>query len=246
MNERNHWFTFPGDFIVRWGAYLPPPRGTIDKLVQFGVRIADAGKRHAVYRVVRLPGRFPYDADQQPFESHLREVAQQYGRVPLFPGEANPHPTGLWTPARIAFYRGDVIVEEEVGNVGALLRDLRPEQIETRVAVMRSASPVAVIGSHVRIDETREVLVEVRLETDIWFPWVLGMVDDYPQEGQKPERYDNRALAERHTPRLNAFLAELRQLAADLGGRWEPLEVDGLSVKYAPMWDATGIHLSSY
>jgi hypothetical protein len=240
MNECNHWITFVNDVVVRWGAFLPAPCGRIDALVQFGARVVDAGARHAVYRVVRLPADRPYVADGQSFESYLREEARRRGRVPLFPVDAGPGP-GLCTLSRLAFYRGDTIVEEEVDDIGELLRELRPDRIRTRGMFMRSAPAVCVVGEAAAIDKTRDVRIQVRLDTDIWFPHVMGMLEDPPEDGEKPDMYDNRALAERHTPRLNAFLGELRQLAIELGGRWEQLEVDGVAVNYAHMWNEKGI-----
>src|SRR6266542_4144312 len=51
MNERNHWITFTNDDVVRWGAYLPAPLGDADKLIRFGLRAVDSGRRHAVWDV---------------------------------------------------------------------------------------------------------------------------------------------------------------------------------------------------
>ncbi|HVJ93889.1 MAG TPA: hypothetical protein VM580_29065 [Labilithrix sp.] len=242
MNERNHWITFVNDFVVRWGAFLPAPRGDIGALVRFGVGVVEAGARHAVYHATRLPAARPYEAGQGSFEAYLRAEAQRSGRVPLFPSDTRPGPE-LWTPARLAFYRGDSIVEEEVGDVGALLCSLRPDRIETCRMFMRSAASVAVLGKQVSVDHAEEVRVEVRLDTDIWFPRVMGMLEELPEEDDPPSMYDNRALAERHTPRLNAFVGELRRLTLDLGGRWETLETDSVAVNYAAMWNEEGIFL---
>ena len=242
MNKRNHWITFVNDIVVRWGAFLPAPRGDVDGLIQFCVNVVEVGARYDVYRAVRIPAAQSYVASLQSFEDYLRTQATERGRVPLFPGDHRPGPE-LWTPARIAFYRDEEIVEAEVGDVGALLRELRPDKIGTAGMFMRSASPVSVMGSSVDVNDDQEVRIQVRLDTDIWFPRVMGMLEDIPEDELKPDFYDNRELAKRHTPRLNAFLNELRRSAVALGGRWEVLEVDGIGVNYADQWDETGIHL---
>jgi len=140
-------------------------------------------------------------------------------------------------PARLAFYRGDRIVEEEVVDVGVLLQELRPDHDRS---VTGSAPPVEVRGKPVRVDSAKEVFVEITLPTDIWFPRVMGMEDEY-----NLEPYDNSALAQLHTPRLNAFLREVRDKTLALGGRWEKLDVNGIAVNYLDQWDEFGIRLES-
>jgi hypothetical protein len=240
MNARNQWITFVKDTVIRWGAFLPAPRGDAEALIRFGTGVVDSGNRNSVYRVVRAPAARPYESALQSFETYLRSQVLERGRIPIFPEDASPG-AELWTPARIAFYRGDAVVEEEIGDVGALLRELRPDKIETCGMFMRGASPVTVLGGSVPVDWAQEVRVQIRLDTDIWFPYVTGMCEEIPEEGNKPDLYDNRELAARHTPRLNAFLGEIRRLSIELGGRWEVLDLDGFAVNYAQMWDEAGI-----
>ncbi len=108
---------------------------------------------------------------------------------------------------------------------------------------MRSASPVAVLGMAVAVDRTQEVCVQIRLDTDIWFSYVMGMIEEVDEEGHKPDWFYNDPLAQRHTPRLNAFLRELRELTLALGGQWTQLEVDPVAENYEDMWDEHGIQL---
>ncbi|MCS6939328.1 MAG: hypothetical protein NZM94_08660, partial [Roseiflexus sp.] len=63
------------------------------------------------------------------------------------------------------------------------------------------------------------IRIEVAFElySDIWCPWVDGMIDEaYDSD----KRFDNRALARVHTPRLNRVLAVARAATERLGGRW--------------------------
>jgi len=226
--ERNHWITFVAHTVVGWVAVLPPPRGDAEAAIRFGARLVNAGKRHAVWD----PEAFATAAD---FERRAWRAARERERIALlFRGTDGT----AATPARLAFYRDDRIVEEMVTDVGALLRALRPGR---PASTIRSTPPLVVTGASIAIEHDAEVRVEVRLDTDIWFPRVIGFAEP-PGDGDDAA-YDNRGLAERHTPRLNAFLAELAAEATAIGGRWETLEVSGVAASYAGEWDAAGIHL---
>lgn len=230
----NHWITFPQHEVIRWAAFLPAPRGNPEELIRFGARVADAGTRHAVWSAQRLPGGF--DAAKESFETYLRGVVRARPRVPLPLDE--PPGESLWAPARIAFYRGDEIVQEDVGDIGALLRTLRPE----KRSYNRSTSPVTVRGLTVPVDQEKEVVVSIRLDTDIWFPRLIGMAEPETGEAMRTT-YDNRALAEIHTPRLNAFLEDVHGAALAAGGRWEVWKPDGFGMDYAEQFDELGVIL---
>ncbi len=242
MTSFNHFATFVHTCIARWGAFLPAPCGNCDALIHFGTQLVEAGTRHQVYRLVRMPAQEPYDAREGDFESYLRSQVKRRGLVPLFPQDVRPG-NSCWAPARLAFYRDTGPVEEEVGDVGGLLRELRPECVETRLMFMRAAAPVTVLGMAVAVDSTQEVRVQIRIDTDIWFSYVMGMLEVPGEDGVKPEWFYNDPLAQRHTPRLNAFLNDLRTLTLTLGGRWTQLEVDPAGENYADMWDEHGIQL---
>lgn len=241
MSARNHWITFPEHDVARWEAILPAPRGDAGALVRFGGALAAAGKRYRVWDARRLAGAVPFDATKQSFEEYLAESARTHGRVPLVPLDVRPGDAS-WTPAVLAFYRGEQIVEEEVGDVGALLRALRPGR---EMSVARSASPVTIAGMSVAVDAERDVRIVVRLESDIWFPRVVGMAEDIPDEDERPESYDNRELAQRYMPRLNSFLDAVRSSLLAAGGRWQRLQPDGFGMNYADQWDERGIVLGT-
>jgi hypothetical protein len=233
MNDLNHWITFVGHTVVGWEAYLPAPRGDVEPLLQFGISLVEAGRRHTVWDVQHIGGGLPFVAGEQSYETYLRRAVNDHGFVPRFPWRISD--VGDSMLARLAFYRGDSIVEEVVDDVGVLLRELRPDHDRT---VTRSAPPVEVQGKPIRVDSVKEVLVEITLPTDIWFPHVMGMEGEYTSE-----LYDNSALAQLHTPRLNAFLREVRDKTLALGGRWEKQDVSGIAVNYLHQWDELGIHL---
>ena len=59
------------------------------------------------------------------------------------------------------------------------------------------------------------VRMQISLHSDIWFPWVHGISHPLHTRGRK---FDNRILAQRHTPRLNAFLEAVGAAAEAAGG----------------------------
>jgi hypothetical protein len=85
-------------------------------------------------------------------------------------------------------------------------------------------------------------VIDVDLRTDIWFPRILGILDGNAPLPPAPPSRDNTMLANGHTPRLNAFLADVREAARALGGTWRLKPVDGLP-RYAAMTDELGVVL---
>ena len=77
-------------------------------------------------------------------------------------------------------------------------------------------------------DLGRRVDIHIRLETDIWFPRALGMLEEPPDEGEPPvpEMYDNTVLAAVHTPRFNRFPVAVREAATEAGGRFLLAEIE--------------------
>ncbi|MEO8706739.1 MAG: hypothetical protein ABI867_42325, partial [Kofleriaceae bacterium] len=220
--NRNHWITFVGHTVVGWEAVLPDAEAAI----RVGMQLVESGKRHAVWDT----SYWPSAAD---FETHVRTAVRERGQLPiLFHG-----PDGLAaTTARLALYRGDELVEETVADVGELLRELRAGRL---ASIAGSTLAVVVRGFSVPVDHPEQLRISVRLDTDIWFPTVMGF-----DEVDEREDYDNRALAERHTPRLNAFLHEVATTVTGLGGDWKTLEGSGFGERfYAAQWNAAGIVL---
>jgi hypothetical protein len=55
--------------------------------------------------------------------------------------------------------------------------------------------------------------------------------------------FDNRELAERHTPRFNRFLAKVRAAALAVGGTWQLAEPEVLFGRYLDWLNDDGIRL---
>jgi hypothetical protein len=216
-DNRNHWITFVGHTVFGWEAVLPDAEAAI----RVGAQLVDSGKRHAVWDALEL-------ASGAELEAHARTAIRERGQLPI--QVRGP------TTARLAVYRGDAIVEETVADVGALLRELRSER---PASITRSTPAVVVRGFSVPVDHAGPLAITVQLDTDIWLPTVIGF-----DEADDREDYDNRALAERHTPRFNAFLGEVAATVTGTGGQWKTLEGSGFGERfYAAHWSAAGILL---
>jgi hypothetical protein len=88
------------------------------------------------------------------------------------------------------------------------------------------------------VDKIPHVRVRFMFHSDIWLPWLWGHY--VPRAQLAPELYDNGELAERHTPRLNAFLATVREETLALGGAWQ-LEDDDILAHVRAQLDEHGI-----
>lgn len=195
------------DPFVRWIADLSTVHDQPQRLLGWRRAVLEAGEEQAVYRVV----------EGEP----LAFAAGEAGR---------PRAVG-----RVAFFdREGIVTEAEVDDLGELLRNLRPEDVESGGFLMKHGPPV-----DLRMYERRVVLeVAFALCSDIWLPWALGLLEDDYGEGL----YDNRPLAERHTPRLNAFLAAARAATEAAGGRWH-LERDDTRPDVLAQVGAEGVRL---
>jgi hypothetical protein len=94
-----------------------------------------------------------------------------------------------------------------------------------------------------------EPYFEIELPTDIWFPQVSGELERKSWARGNPHfmdifyrgGFDNRELANLHTPRLNRFLVAIAEKVVEMGGEWTMNE-DTLDM-YCKMMTSTGIRL---
>jgi hypothetical protein len=84
------------------------------------------------------------------------------------------------------------------------------------------------------------VYISISIETDIWFPWVVGWFDEEDDNGMQLR--DNTLLAARHTPRLNRFLVDVRAAAKSLDSVWSHDAT--FSANYGSMVDDDGIRIT--
>jgi hypothetical protein len=140
------------------------------------------------------------------------------------------------------------VVEADIQDIGALLKQLRPDDKEEYGHYMWHMLPLVVSGHRVvpdRIDVGNKwgisPTLTIKTYSDIWFPFVVDPTERR-RVGSVVELFDNRELANCHTPRLNQFLGETYQLAKKYGADWE-IETGYIHDKYKPMITKTSILL---
>jgi hypothetical protein len=224
----NLWIT-NGDELVEWVADLSVAAADPHRLLAWLRRVLTAGERYEVYSVREAPLAGFHSGS---LFALLEQRFEHEGVVDVghFASSGTRRIDGrtLRSAARMAYVdqHGDV-VEDGVENLGALLRSLRPDDVPVSAGLMVDCPPLDVAGSLIDFAHPERsfwrgpagrVRVRFSLRTDIWFPMVIGFLADTTDV---TPTHDNRPLAERHTPRLNAFLTEVRAATLDLGGRWD-------------------------
>ena len=148
----------------------------------------------------------------------LREMRKDAGRIECsFMRSFSPRARVSW------FDRANQLVEGEIDDLGHFLRSLEP--VEGAISRHDSAfeQPLGISGSTLSYDgrgvprrtRVNEQIVTFSIYSDIWFPFVTG--EAHPSyDGAR--YFDNRELAMRHTPRLNAFLDEISAAVLATGG----------------------------
>jgi hypothetical protein len=219
------WFARPDVPVAAWEASAPGHE------LELARAIVDAGERHDVLRVVTVPvdGGAPEPFD---YAAHLADGAQPFALMP----EEAPAGRRFETPGRICWQEPDgTLAEGDVADLGALLMRLRPDAVPWAGDLFMAREPPVSAA-------WRAGVCDIELLTDIWFPRILGVLDgNAPLPPAEPSQ-DNTALAGCHTPRLNAFLVDVRDATLELGGTWRLRPDDGAS-RYAAMTAAHGIVL---
>ena len=128
--------------------------------------------------------------------------------------------------SKVAYHDERGIQEALIDDVGGLLARLRAPFDDLHSGAVRRCPPLWLGGHEISFTtpdapmaaaRLPSTCIHIRIECDLWLPWVPGRIDPPDRE----TFYDNRALAERHTPRLNAFLAGLRESVTSRGGHME-------------------------
>jgi hypothetical protein len=224
MSERQNAWISREERLASWEACFDP-RTDPGRLLTWLALVLAAGERESIYRVLRCAAR-GYDRDRQgePL-AVLRQGFEASGTLHLLDFESDGAAPGDRIDTRVAYW--DVhgrAVEERVADLGAILSRAFPERLYT--SYMASRPPFCIEGSRLetrdptspwQFDRRPSLAIRFYTHSDIWFPLVQGLlVRDTPYD---PPR-DNRELAGRHTPRLNRFVAEVREATLEAGGQW--------------------------
>jgi hypothetical protein len=235
------------DWQVAWIANLASGLSEPAALQKWLARAIETGEETQSYWIKQIP-LLGYTEDNAPLTHFLNEYYRQTQTVDLFnftkSGLVAVNGKHYEATSLLAYYEADGgVVETQITDIGALLRRLRADRLEYAYSSFRYGPALNIIGP--RLDfgdaaaiqkflERGEVKITISLHSDIWLPWIAGILsDDYDLDYV----FDNRELASQHTPRLNRFLAELRNATLELGGTWE-LDEEELRVPRTLVSDA--------
>ncbi|MEQ1564735.1 MAG: hypothetical protein ABMA64_03770 [Myxococcota bacterium] len=228
---KNLWIQLEPPFVT-WTAHLDAARGAPERLLAVVEQVLAAGAEHQVFDVVeaRAIGFVPPAPDVAALRARLREAYDRDRVVDLFgftdaamKPRATPHASAV--RAKVAWFAPDTPTEAWTEDLGAVLRALEPVPGSIPNGMTTPYPPVRITGWRYPTDAAgvvttgaRRVRFHVALHSDIWFPWVFGSA--HP-ECDHLRMFDNRPLAELHTPRLGRFLGAAAAAVRAAGGTWE-------------------------
>jgi len=225
---RNLWIQQDAPYVT-WLADLTSVGD--DGRRSFVASVLESGANHSVVEVERAP-TIDFDAsrDGPLTAAHLDPVDLfAFTGAAMAPGAPRSSTVRAW----LSWYDlTDTPTGGWVRDPGALLRSLEPVPGCIPEGFMDGWPPVR-ITSH-------RGQVRIALHSDIWLPWVFGSA--HP-EADHLRMFDNLELARLHTPRLNAFLGDVRKAVSEIGGSWD-IDVDGTGDVAAEQLDDEGIDLS--
>jgi len=229
---QNNWRIYSNEILL-WELQIPGKPS--DPVIRRWEReVLDAAEEHAVFRVQAATGRrsaMDYHRDR---DGYLGDVLDAHPEYLAPPGQPEVLLfASLEGTSRLAYVDiHDQIREAETEYLYSL-PDLKAhswhQEGKPALEFMCDAEP-------------NYVWLSLSSFSSIWLPWELndGLDDDLPDEAF----VDNRALAQRHTPRLNAFLADLNKATLQAGGRLA-LNRRETYPEYFPFVDDHGIRLDA-
>jgi hypothetical protein len=202
-----------------------------ERLLTWLRTIIASGEEQEVYTVLEAPSIGYERKLHHDLAAFLERHANESGELDLFDfAKLNRNRVGdkrYRAAARLAHYdQSGQILEEPVDDVGKTLVDADPTLDRTMAL---SIPPIVIWGPTVNFRsptrsrwnmQSDQVEVDFRLQTDIWLPWVDAIPQKTREHSFDTDYWDNRPLAQRHSPRLNKFLEVVREATEGIGGRW--------------------------
>ena len=189
-----------------------------EELRQFASAILRAGEESGAMRIVQFPQHSYRREDDGSLLPHLEQRWKALGGPDLFSDTQ-----GMIVESQVAWLDGTGrLFDTPVKHLELILE--MDEPVEGALDGFREPHPpVAISGPSWSVIQrasqglpTGPLELEITLYSDIWFPWIAGMGHPLADHVRK---FDNRVLAEKHTPRLNAFLREVHRAAVTIGSR---------------------------
>jgi hypothetical protein len=226
---KNLWIHTENAFVT-WIADFTAIADRPVAILDFVRAVLASGSRHRIFDVVEAP-LIDYRRDRDGLlgdvllrlleREHVLDLFGFTGSA-MMPGR----PRSSTVETALSYYdRSDQLIECAVTDLGAVLESLEPvpgciaKGFMTHYPALRiRGRRYADVHQGVPVDlraDPLPVAVLIAIHSDIWFPWVFGSA--HPLHDYR-RMFDNRELANRHTPRLNAFLGEVAAAARRVGG----------------------------
>jgi hypothetical protein len=226
----NYWVS-EWDWQVAWTANLINQLQNPVELQKWLVNAVKVGEETQAYSIKQIP-LLDYTQDNASLPDFLNNYYQDTQTVDLFnftkSGLVAVNGKHYKATSLLAYYEeAGQVVEAQIDDIGALLRQLKADKLEEAYSSFRYGPALNIIGPSLdfrdpssiqKFFDRGKVKITISLHSDIWLPWIDGIIsDDYDIDYV----FDNRQLANRHTPRLNQFLNSLREATLAIGGTWE-------------------------
>lgn len=248
---KNRWVSLDNP-MASWVADLSTRRHNAESLLSWLRSILTAGDECAVYSVDEAPTagfRRAIDGSltdyiERQFNASMSIDLFQFARSGMRPVNGSRFKVS----ARMAYVDADGrIAESDIDDLGMLLRNLRPADVASAGSRMSRCPPIEITGPKIDFGAPErsiwtpkpdQVKVRFNIYSDIWFPWVRGLLED---KFDVNSWHDNRSLTQFHSPRLNRFLESAAEATRACGGTWELDEEDSRVMAW--MLTDTGIRL---
>lgn len=228
---KNLWIQTEPAFVT-WTADLTEIQHNPDALFTFLKSVFDAGSKYEIFTVVEAPEiSFARDAGANICD-RLVTLFKMQNVVDLFAftgaAMAPGAPRSSTVEAKLAWYDGSgKCIEGLCTDLATILQSLEPVEDSIPTGFMKHLPPLRVTGprltynnqnpDHLDLSLRDSAVVYFAIHSDIWFPWLYGSA--HPLCDHK-HMFDNRELAQKHTPRLNNFLQDINNVVTQMGGTW--------------------------
>jgi hypothetical protein len=251
MKNLNLWSVTKNPFAT-WRANLMGARHDSQALLSWLLAVVEASEENGIFTVLNAP-RIAYRRDRDgSLVAFLKRQFDETGKVDLFyfalrwfqrvNGEL------FQSCTRLNYFEGDgnIAMAEVVGDLSVFLKQLRPDYTTGSNLCCRPGLPMKIWGPEGPYDhpQFQGVHVQFILHTDIWLPWIhhASEIREHANVSQRMVPICRNPLAQHHTPRLNRFLAAVRDETVRVGGTWQ-LDRDFSSELF--MLDDNGIPLDA-